>query len=240
MESPSRMPPTDASPSAGFTQDSPLPDPLPAEPWTTFKAWFDEAYAKRVQPNTNAMTLATVDAHGRPAARIVLCKDMNLDADAGYIVFHTNHKGRKGREIAANPYVAVVFHWDDLDRQVRIEGPVTLVPDAQSDAYFRTRPLDRRIGAWASDQSEPIESREALLEKIADVMARFGIGFDNLETAEIPRPPHWGGFRIWAQAVELWVGDVGRIHDRARWTRSLTPNEGGFRPGPWSVQRLQP
>lgn len=234
------MPPSDSQNADAISQAAGLSDPLPAEPLHIFKAWFDEAYAKRVQPNPNAMALATVDAQGRPSARIVLCKDMNLAPDAGYIVFHTNHRGRKGREIAANPHVAVVFHWDDLDRQVRIEGPVTKVPDAESDAYFRSRPIDRRLGAWASDQSEPIESRDALLEKVAAVMARFGVGFDNLETVDIPRPPHWGGFRIWAEAVELWVGDSGRIHDRARWTRPLSPRGDGFAPGPWSVQRLQP
>lgn len=234
------MPPTDAQKSDIFEQDSSLPDPLPAEPLAIFKTWFDEAWAKRLVPNANAMTLATVDSRGRPAARIVLCKDMDLSPESGSIVFHTNYNGRKGREILANPYVAVVFHWDHFDRQVRIEGPAVQTTAAESDAYFRTRPLDRRIGAWASEQSAPIESREALLEKIAAVMARFGVGFDNLETAEIPRPPHWGGFRIWAETVELWVGDAGRIHDRARWTRSLRPAGKGFKPGPWSVQRLQP
>lgn len=223
-----------------YSMDQSLPDPLPADPLRIFRAWFDEAHAQRVQPNPNCFALATADEQGNPSARIVLCKDMNLAPDAGYIVFHTNHRGRKGRELAARPRAAALFHWDDLDRQVRIEGPVTHCPPEESDAYFRTRALESRIGAWASDQSEPIASRDALLEKITDVMARFGVGFDNLESVEIPRPPHWGGFRLWAQTVELWVSGPGRVHDRARWARPLTPNKGGFTPGAWTAQRLQP
>ncbi len=234
------MPPSDADQSDAFSLAQSLPDPLPQEPFGLFREWFDDARSQRIQPNPNAMTLATVDSQGRPSARIVLCKDMNLAPEAGYIVFHTNRQGRKGRELAANPHVAVVFHWDDLDRQVRIEGQVTRASDEESDAYFRTRALESRIGAWASDQSQPIDSRDALLEKVAEVMARFGVGFDNLDTVEIPRPPHWGGFRVWADAVELWMGGPGRVHDRARWTRPLSPSSEGFVPGPWTAYRLQP
>lgn len=222
-----------------FQMDELLPEPLPADPLALWKGWFDEAYAKRIQPNPNCFTLATVDPDGRPSARIVLCKGMNLEPGAGYIVFYTNYRGRKGRALTAHPRAACVFHWDDLDRQVRIEGPVLQSPAEESDAYFKSRPLESRIGAWASQQSEPLENREQLVFQAMEVMQRFGVAMDD-ESAEIPRPPHWGGFRVWAESVEIWLGGPGRLHERARWTRTLTPREGGFVPGAWSSTRLQP
>jgi pyridoxamine 5'-phosphate oxidase len=210
-----------------------------------FTQWFDEAHARRVQPNPNAFTLATVDADGTPSARVVLCK--GIDAAAGYIVFHTNYNGRKGRALAANPRAGVCFHWDALDRQVRIEGPVTRSPEAESDAYFLTRPWLRRVGAWTSQQSEPVASRAALVEQLEATMRRFGIDPSNPpppdSTIEIPRPPHWGGVRIWARRVELWVGGSGRLHDRAAWVRELRPDGSGagyVQDGLWSATRLQP
>lgn len=217
-----------------------LPDPLPLDPWGLFKEFYDDARAQRVQPNTNAMTLATVDADGTPSARIVLCKDMNLATDAGYIVFHTNYRGRKGRALEANPRCAMVFHWDDLDKQVRIEGTAVKSPAAESDAYFRTRALESRIGAWASEQSQPLASRDELMGRVAEVVQRFGVDLFSDAEQEIPRPAHWGGFRVWARAVEIWVGGPGRVHDRARWERALVAREGGFSPGRWSATRLQP
>jgi pyridoxamine 5'-phosphate oxidase len=222
-----------------FSMDELLPDPLPADPLALWKGWFDEAHSKKVQPNPNCFTLATIDPDGRPSARIVLCKGMNLAADAGYIVFHTNYNGRKGRALAANPRACAVFHWDDLDKQVRIEGPVVKSPAAESDAYYQTRPLERRIGAWASNQSEPLESREQLLMQAMEVMQRFGVAMDD-EKAQLPRPPHWGGFRLWAEWVEVWIGGPGRLHERARWTRTLTPKADGFAPSAWNKTRLQP
>lgn len=217
-----------------------LPDPLPADPWGLFKGFYDEARAKRVQPNTNAMTLATVDADGTPSARIVLCKDMNLAPEAGYIVFHTNYRGRKGRALEANPRCALVFHWDDLDKQVRVEGTAVKSPAEESDAYFRTRALESRIGAWASEQSQPLGSRDDLMGRVAEVVERFKVDLFSDAVQEIPRPAHWGGFRVWAGAVEVWVGGPGRVHDRARWERTLTAREGGFDVGPWRATRLQP
>ena len=217
-----------------------LGDPLPADPLSIWKAWFDEAREKKIQPNPNAMTLATIDPDGSPSARIVLCKGMNLEPDAGYIVFYTNYDGRKGNALAANPRAALVFHWDDLDKQVRIEGPVVKSPAAESDAYYASRPLESRLGAWASRQSQPIESRDKLLEQVVEVMQRFSVDVFSDAPPPIPRPPFWGGFRVWAQAVEVWLGGPGRLHDRARWTRALTQKDGGFTPGPWSATRLQP
>ncbi len=178
------------------------------------------------------MTLATATPEGWPAARIVLCKD--VVGAPGYVVFYTNFQSRKGLELAANPRAAAVMHWDHMHRQVRIEGVVEAVPAADSDAYFASRARLSRIGAWASAQSRPVASREALLAAVRDATARFGAG-------EVPRPSFWGGYRLWAEAVELWVEGDARIHDRARWTRALQrAADGSMRPGPWSVTRLQP
>jgi pyridoxamine 5'-phosphate oxidase len=200
--------------------------------------WLEAATAQKVQPNPNAMTLATIDPDGRPSARIVLAK--GVDVAGGTVTFHTNRLSRKGAALTANPRAALVFHWDALDRQVRIEGPVTLASDAESDAYFATRRAASRIGAWASDQSQPIASRDALLEKVVEAVTRFGVDFENPEAVRIPRPPHWGGYRVWAEWVELWIGSEVRVHDRARWVRTLTPRGDGFAAGAWTSTRLQP
>lgn len=233
----SETPARNADLSAAYAVDQLLPDVLPGEPMHIVRAWLHEAIAQRVQPNPNSMTLATVDADGTPSARVVLCKGM--DAERGFAVFYTNREGRKGRALSANPAAALVFHWDTLDRQVRIEGPVTLSPDSESDAYFRSRPVESRIGAWASRQSEPIESREALLMQVFEAMERLGVRVDDPD-AEVARPAYWGGYRVWARAVELWVGGPGRVHDRARWERDLVPRGDGFEGNAWRATRLQP
>jgi pyridoxamine 5'-phosphate oxidase len=216
-----------------------LPEPLPDDPFPILRAWYDQALARRDTPNPNAMTLATVDGAGRPAARIVLCKA--LEPDPGAVVFYTNYQGRKGHDLGAHPEAALVFHWDALDRQARIEGPVTRTSEEESDAYFASRPWESRVGAWSSDQSRPVASRRELLEKVRATMQRFGIDPDHPEragpAAHIPRPPHWGGYRVLARRVELWVSGTGRVHDRAEWTRELTP---AAPPGPWAATRLQP
>ena len=209
-----------------------LAEPLPAEPLQIAGEWLAEAWRRRLQPNPNAMALATSTPDGHPSVRIVLCKD--IVARPGYVMFYTNHHSRKGAELAANPRAAAVLHWDALRRQVRVEGRVQQAPAADSDAYFGSRARESRIGAWASAQSQPVASRAALLEQVAQQMDRFGAG-------EVPRPPHWGGFRLWAESVELWVDGQARIHDRALWTRELEADgAGGFLPGPWSATRLQP
>lgn len=209
-----------------------LGNPLPAEPLMLASAWLAEAWRRRLQPNPNAMTLATATAEGWPAARIVLCKD--VVGVPGYVVFYTNFQSRKGLELAANPRAAAVMHWDHMHRQVRIEGLVETAPAADSDAYFASRSRMSRIGAWASAQSRPVASREALLAAVRDTTARFA-------DEDVARPSFWGGYRLWADAVELWVEGDARIHDRARWTRSLTrAADGSLRPGPWSATRLQP
>jgi pyridoxamine 5'-phosphate oxidase len=221
-----------------------LPEPLPAEPMTMAAAWLVEAWQSGAQQNPDAMVLATVDHRGHPAARVVLCKQ--IIADPGYLLFYTNYGSRKGREIAANPRGATVLYWDSLHRQLRIEGPIVKALPAESDAYFATRAWQSRVGAWASEQSEPVATRAQFVEAVRSAAARLGAP-DVLSTSSaeqdvaIPRPPHWGGYRLWAESVELWVEGEYRIHDRARWTRSLMPaGEHGFRAGAWTATRLQP
>jgi pyridoxamine 5'-phosphate oxidase len=207
-----------------------LPSTLPDDPMPLFAQWFDGARAAKAQPNPDSMSLATATADGRPSVRVVLCK--KLVVDPGYVVFFTNYDSRKGRELAANPHAAAVFHWDAFGRQVRLEGPVVVSPAEESDGYFVSRALDSRIGAWASLQSQPLDSRRTLLKRVAAETARFG--------TSVPRPPHWGGYRLWPEAVELWIDGPFRVHDRARWTRSLEPGDEGFRPGRWQSTRLYP
>jgi pyridoxamine 5'-phosphate oxidase len=215
-----------------------LPEPLPREPFTLFKQWFDLAWQERLQPNANAMVLATVDGTGNPAARVVLCK--HLIAQPGYLVFFTNFHSRKGEQLRIHPRAAAVFHWDALHRQVRVSGPVVKSPTNESDEYFALRPLASRIGAWASPQSEPLASRAQLTKQIDAVMRRFGIASDALE-GSVPRPPHWGGYRLWPESVELWIEGPGRVHDRAQWTRKLQPRDATtFDCGDWSATRLNP
>jgi pyridoxamine 5'-phosphate oxidase len=162
------------------------------------------------------------------------------------VSFVTNYDSRKGRELAENARAALVFHWDHAHRQIRVDGVVLKAPAAESDAYFETRNWQRRIGAWASAQSQPLRGREQLNAAVRAAAQRFGTPeptLDNInepQTATIPRPPFWGGYYVWADAVELWIEGASRIHERARWTRSLTTAGAGFRAGPWSATRLQP
>jgi pyridoxamine 5'-phosphate oxidase len=222
-----------------------LPDPLPSEPLVVLNHWMAQSWQQRLQPNPNAMVLATSEPDGRPSARVVLCKE--IVAQPGYLVFFTNYLSRKGRQLADNPRAAAVIHWDALHRQARVEGPVVQAPAAASDAYFASRPWQSRVGAWASEQSSPVASREALQKAVTSTAERFGVPdptqttTDGAADFQIPRPPHWGGYHLWADSVELWVEGEARIHDRARWTRELTPQaDGFFRAGPWSATRLQP
>jgi pyridoxamine 5'-phosphate oxidase len=221
-----------------------LPDPLPAEPMALASAWLATARAARQQPNPDAMILATATASGQPSARVVLCKE--FDIEQGRVSFVTNYDSRKGREIAENPRAALVFHWDHSHRQVRMEGVVIKATAAESDEYFASRNWQRRIGAWASAQSQPLRSREQLNQAVRAAAQRFGAPeptLDNINdspAATIPRPPFWGGYYLCADAVELWIEGASRIHERAHWTRSLTTSDAGFRAGPWSATRLQP
>ena len=223
-----------------------LPDPLPLDPLPLAATWLRQAWDEQVQPNPNAMVLATAGEAGRVSARVVLCKE--IIPDPGYLLFYTNYESRKGRELAANPRAAAVFHWDDLHRQLRIEGLVVRSPPAESDDYFASRPWRSRLGAWASRQTEAIGSRQALLAQLREAAGRFGApdpvtapDDDEEPGFHLPRPPHWGGCRLWIDAVELWVEGEHRLHDRARWTRELAAEaDGVFHRGPWHHARLQP
>jgi pyridoxamine 5'-phosphate oxidase len=222
-----------------------LPEQLPAEPLSIVADWLQQATARRAQPNPNAMVLATVNSQGSPAARVVLCKQ--IVPHPGYITFYTNYLSRKGCELSANPRAAAVMHWDAMHRQVRLEGIVSRSSSAESDAYFSGRSWQSRIGAWASQQSAPLLSRSDL-ERAAQRMAqRFGTPspISSDDTAPDPgvpidRPPHWGGFHLWIDGCELWVEGAGRLHDRARWTRVLSLEQGIYQGGPWQAIRLQP
>jgi pyridoxamine 5'-phosphate oxidase len=170
-------------------------------PLQQFETWLDEALKSGIA-EPNAMTLATVGADGRPSTRVVLIKG----CDARGIVWYTNYDSRKGRELAGNPHAALQFHWVELERVVRIEGRVERTSDAESDAYFQSRPLDSRLGAWASPQSQPISSRAVLMAHAAKVAAQHGL--------HPPRPPHWGGYRLVPDRWEFWQGRKSRLHDR--------------------------
>ena len=222
-----------------------LPDPLPAEPLVLVGQWLTQAFTLRTQPNPNSMVLATSTSDGHPAARVVLCKQ--IVPTLGYVVFYTNYLSSKGRQLKDNPRAAAVMHWDALHRQVRIEGPITLAPEADSDRYFASRAWQSRIGAWASQQSEPLASRADLLETVKETARRFGAptpgspGADDSLRVTIPRPPNWGGYRLWAEAVELWAEGEARVHDRAIWRRNVTVSAAGtVRTDSWSATRLQP
>jgi len=190
------------------------------DPFARFQAWL--AAAEASEPNDpNAMTLATATADGRPSARMVLLKGVD---DRGF-VFYTNRESRKGGELAENPHAALLFHWKSLRRQVRVEGPVEEVSAAESDSYFASRPRLSRLGAWASDQSRPLSSRAVLVGRVAELELRYKFG-------EIPRPPHWGGYRLVPEAFEFWQDMPYRLHDRSRLTRAAG--------GGWDESRLFP
>lgn len=201
-----------------YTQHSLDERDVDRDPIRQFTLWMEEAIRAQV-PEPTAMHLATVDAQGRPGGRIMLLKG----ADAAGFVFFTNYASRKGRDLAANPNVALTFFWKELERQVRIEGQVEKVSAADSDAYYTSRPLGARIGAWASPQSEPIDNRE-WLEKRLEAMGR--------DHGEQPtRPPHWGGYRVIASHIEFWQGRASRLHDRVAYD---------LENGAWRIRRLAP
>src|SRR3984885_1014471 len=222
-----------------------LPEPLPTDPLAIVSRWLQEAWAARRQPNANAMVLATSSRAGRPSARVVLCK--GIVSPPGFVLFYTNYLSAKGRQLQANPRAAAVMHWDALQRQVRIEGPVTRAPAADSDRYFAERAWQSRIGAWASAQSAPLASRAQLLASVKAAARRFGAptpgspGADDALQIAIPRPPHWGGYRLWAESVELGGEGAGGGPDRALWGRGLRGGGGGARAvssGPVRGRRL--
>ncbi|MFO0389485.1 MAG: pyridoxamine 5'-phosphate oxidase [Alphaproteobacteria bacterium] len=189
-------------------------------PITQFEQWLTDAKNCKAIAEPTAMCIASVGEGGKPSARMVLLKDV----DTRGFVFYTNYESRKGQEILANPHVALCFHWMPLERQVRIEGKAEKVSDAEADAYFKSRPRESRIGAWASKQSHPLSGKGELIKAVATETLRFGIG-------EIPRPPYWSGFRIVPEVIEFWNNGAARLHDR----EVFTCDGNG-----WSVTRLYP
>ncbi len=223
-----------------------LPDELPNDPMHWVAAWLVDAREQEVARNPNSMAIITSTSDAKPAARMVLCKDFH--ADPGYLVFYTNYNSTKAQHIQQNPSVAVLFHWDALGRQVRIEGQAVRSPEGESDEYFATRDWGSQIGAWGSDQSAPLASRAALVAQVGKRALKLGVSVaKNLpsivgsDRPAIARPSHWGGFRVWASDIELWIEGKDRIHDRARWERSLeSTSDDSFSVGDWSGTRLQP
>jgi len=189
------------------------------DPIKQFAKWYQEATAFGIA-ETDAMTLATATKDGRPSARIVLLKDFD---DRGF-VFFTNYESRKAKELAENPRACLVAYWLPVKRQVRIEGFVEQISETESEAYFQTRPLGSRIGAWASNQSEVVENRDALEQRYADLSERYG--------EDVPRPPNWGGYRIDPEVIEFWQGRDNRLHDRLRYRLQAD--------GTWVIERLGP
>ena len=207
-----------------YTKDGLHETDVAADPFKQFGLWFDQALEADVA-EPNAMTLATATSDGKPSARVVLLKDF----DARGFVFYTNYQSRKGTELAENPWAALVFWWEPLERQVRVEGRVEKIAAEASDAYFGSRPLGSRLGAWASPQSESVSSRETLERSLAAVKARYGEG------ADVPRPPHWGGYRLRPTAFEFWQGRPSRLHDRLRYRL-----QGEAPDVRWHLERIAP
>ncbi|MBD2693832.1 pyridoxamine 5'-phosphate oxidase [Anabaena catenula] len=189
-------------------------------PFIQFKTWFNQATSAQL-PEPNAMTLATCTPDGKPSARMVLLKDFD---ERGFVLF-TNYNSHKGQELTANPHAALVFWWAELERQVRIVGTVEKISPEESDGYFEMRPANSRLGAWASNQSEVIAGREVLERQLQEFQRKY-------ENQEVPRPPHWGGFRVIPQEIEFWQGRSSRLHDRLLYTR--------LNDGSWKIERLSP
>ena len=200
---------------AGLKESDAAPDPI-----AQFRRWFGEALAADLH-EPNAMTLASATPDGRPSARVVLLKGFD---ERGF-AFYTNYEGRKGRELEDNPRCALVFYWGELERQVRVEGRASRVSEEESDGYFKSRPRGSRLGAWVSEQSRPVESRDALEKRLRGLEAEY-------EGREVPRPHFWGGYRVEPEVIEFWQGRENRLHDRLVYRRS----EGGG----WRRERLQP
>lgn len=192
---------------------------LDKDPIQQFQKWFQQAINAEIA-DVNAMTLATVDANSKPHARIVLLKGV----EENQFVFFTNYASSKAKEIEQNPYVALDFHWKELQRQVRIEGKVEKISEAASSVYFQSRPRESQIGAWASFQSQELESREALEQRFAEISKQY-------EGNEIPKPPHWGGYAVQPSRIEFWQGRMNRLHDRFVYTLNLDN---------WKLVRLNP
>ena len=204
-----------------YTKDGLREIDLEMDPFKQFQTWFDQALAAQL-PEPNAMTLATSTIEGKPSARMVLLKDFS---DRGF-VFYTNYLSHKGQELATNPQAALVFWWAQLERQVRLEGKVCQISPQESDQYFHSRPINSQLGAWVSNQSQIVNSREVLEQRQEELIVQY-------EGQIIPRPPHWGGFRVVPTEIEFWQGRPSRLHDRLLYRLQEDNNK-------WLIERLSP
>jgi pyridoxamine 5'-phosphate oxidase len=221
-----------------------LPLTPPRDPLPIVERWLAEAIERRTQRNPTAMVLATASKEGRPSARVVLLKE--LSTTHGYAVFFSHYDSRKGRELAENPDAAAVMYWDAMGRQVRFEGQTVRSPETESDVYFASRPWRSQLNAWTSVQSQPIAAPALLEQRARDKARELGLPDPALresapDAAKVARPPFWGGYRLWLEAVELWLEGSDRFHDRLRYQRILTrAGAHDFRGGEWTHQWLQP
>ena len=210
-------------------------------PLLLLQSWFNEAMELDLQPNPDTMAIATSNSQGLPNVRMVLCKEINTEE--GYVVFYTNYNSVKSMEIKENPKCSALFHWDKLGYQIRIRGEILQSTDKENDAYFASRHLGSQVGAWASNQSNPVEDRQALDDQFRKILDRFNLTSESITRNEqkIPRPPHWGGYRLWIEEIEFWLNQKDRLHDRLHFRRTLTiSNEGIEAEKNWTVKRLQP
>ena len=218
-----------------------LSQSMTENPLLLLQSWLNEAIKLDLQPNPDTMVIATSNPQGIPNLRMVLCKEINTEE--GYVVFYTNYNSVKSLEIKENPKCSALFHWDKLGYQIRIRGEILQSPDEENDAYFASRHLGSQVGAWASNQSNPVEDREALDDQFKKILDRFNLTSESITRNEqkIPRPPHWGGYRLWIEEIEFWLNQKDRLHDRLHFSRALAiSNEGIETEKKWTVKRLQP
>ena len=218
-----------------------LSQSMTQNPLLLLQSWLNEAMALDLQPNPDTMAIATSNSQGLPNVRMVLCKEINTEE--GYVVFYTNYNSVKSLEIKENPKCSALFHWDKLGYQIRIRGEILQSPDEENDTYFASRHLGSQVGAWASNQSNPVEDREALDDQFKKILDRFNLTSESITRNEqkIPRPPHWGGYRLWIEEIEFWLNQKDRLHDRLHFRRALTiSSEGIETEKKWTVKRLQP
>ena len=218
-----------------------LSQSMTQNPLLLLQSWLNEAMELDLQPNPDTMAIATSNSQGLPNVRMVLCKEINTKE--GYVVFYTNYNSVKSLEIKENPKCSALFHWDKLGYQIRIRGEILQSSDEENDTYFASRHLGSQVGAWASNQSNPVEDREALDDQFKKILDRFNLTSESITRNEqkIPRPPNWGGYRLWIEEIEFWLNQKDRLHDRLHFRRALTiSSEGIETEKKWTVKRLQP
>jgi pyridoxamine 5'-phosphate oxidase len=218
-----------------------LSQSMTQNPLLLLQSWFNEALELDLQPNPDTMAIATSNSQGLPNVRMVLCKEINTEE--GYVVFYTNYNSVKSMEIKENPKCSALFHWDKLGYQIRIRGEILQSPDEENDAYFASRHLGSQVGAWASNQSNSVVDRQALDDQFRKILDRFNLTNESITRNEkkIPRPPHWGGYRLWIKEIEFWLNQKDRLHDRLHFRRALTISSEGIETEKnWTVKRLQP